>query len=169
MKRHTWTATALAVALGCVVATAQTPSTQSAAKSGDTITVVGCLADNTAAGGATGTSGTTTPSAAAGKFVLNNATMGSASGSGTAGTTGAGSPTSAAGGSMGKSYILDGTESDLKDHVGQKVEITGTLADSSRSGASATPSAPAGSGSMASAAHLRVSSVKMIASSCDAK
>jgi hypothetical protein len=168
MKRHTWTAAAFAVALGCVVATAQTPSTQSAAKSGDTITVVGCLADNTTPGSATGTSGTTTPSSTAGKFILNNATMGSASGSSTAGTSGTSTPSSASS-SMGKSYILEGTESDLKTHVGHKVEITGTTTDSSSSSAAATPSAPAGSGSMASPAHLRVTAVKMIASSCDAK
>ena len=139
MKRHTWTATAFAVALGCVVATAQTPSTQSAAKS-DAITVVGCLQDNASAPGATGTSGSTTPSAASGKFVLNNATVGSASASGTAGTTGSAASSPSSSSSMGKSYILEGTESDSKAHVGHKVEITGTTPDSSTSSPSAAPS-----------------------------
>jgi len=167
---------------GCVVATAQTPSTQSTS-GGNTITVTGCLHDGSSSGSAaTGTSGSTsaTPAAgsmSAGNYVLMNATTGSGSASSsttTAGTTGttAAEPSSAAS-KMGTSYSLEGHEADLKNHVGHKIEITGTTDSAMKSGSTSSTSTASGtstsSSSMSSGPVLKVTSVRMIASSCDAR
>ena len=81
--------------------------------------------------------------------------------------------------------MLEGHESELKNHVGHRVEITGATTASTGAGAmkggsaagatgSGTASAPA-TGSTAhggamdngmTAGHLRVSSIKMISSDC---
>jgi hypothetical protein len=94
---------------------------------------------------------------------------------------------------MGSSYVLDGRDSDLKKHVGHKIEVTGTT-DSSVSGAgnqaagrtstggttgttatAATsadhPTSGAGSSSasehdMTGATRLHVTSVRMISADC---
>jgi len=88
------------------------------------------------------------------------------------------------------SYMLDGQESDLKQHVGHRVEVTGTIvgnngtmnpgstaAGGSASGATtagttatgtaagSTTGAAGGHGSMASG-QLHVSSIRMISSDC---
>jgi len=90
---------------------------------------------------------------------------------------------------MPMSYVLDGQESDLKNHVGHRVEVTGTIvgnngpmnsgstaAGSSATGATtggttatgtttgSTTGAAGGHGSMAG--QLRVSSIRMISSEC---
>lgn len=121
----------------------------------DHITVTGCVEreSSSATPGATGTSGSTSPSSSG--FVLNVKPDSAApSSSATAGTSGAPS-----------SYRLDADDSKLSSHVGHKVEITGTL-DKAMSGSTA----PAGSTSTASASSsapkLKVDSVKMIAASC---
>jgi len=72
------------------------------------------------------------------------------------------------------SYALDGRDSELKDHVGQRVEIMGTLDashDSSTAGATSTSTTTSGSASsrMDMTKRLKVSSVRMIASTCSAK
>lgn len=65
----------------------------------------------------------------------------------------------------GATYLLEGKGSDLKQHVNQLVEITGT-SDSSASSSSAT-STPTETGSArANAQRLQVEAVRMIASSC---
>jgi hypothetical protein len=101
-----------------------------------------------------------------------------------------------ASGSMGSTYVLEGQESDLKKHVGHKVEVTGTTDSSAsdsgnRAGASGTSggsttaattsgtssstasgSGTTGSGSMnnmAGGTHLRVSSVRMVSADCSTK
>jgi hypothetical protein len=62
---------------------------------------------------------------------------------------------------MAREYRLDADDSKLNPHIGQKVEITGTVEESSSSGA-AKPSTSVA----ASEPTLKVSSVKMVASSC---
>jgi hypothetical protein len=80
----------------------------------------------------------------------------------------------------GSTYVLEGHESDLKSHAGQKVEVTGTLdstTGSSSTGAtgatsSSSPTAQAGAtggtASATAAQRLRVSSVRMISADCSA-
>jgi hypothetical protein len=91
---------------------------------------------------------------------------------------------------MGTSYRLEGQESELKKHVGHRVEITGTTSSvnggsttgtggstgtstGTTSGTTATGStggagstSRSGADSMGGGAQMRVSSVKMIASDC---
>jgi hypothetical protein len=83
--------------------------------------------------------------------------------------------------------MLEGQESDLKKHVGHRVEITGTTtvsmgANGTRSGGSATTSGAGATGSgsastgstaqgdamssSVSGGHLRVNAIKMISSDC---
>jgi hypothetical protein len=71
-------------------------------------------------------------------------------------------PTGTAGsaGSSPATYQLDADDSKLTGHVGQKVEIKGTLAERS-----SIPSAAKG-GSSSDAPRLKVESVKMIAATC---
>ena len=55
-------------------------------------------------------------------------------------------------------YRLDGKLEDLNPRVGQKVEVSGTVAE--------TPTAPAGATSSTNAPRLRVESVKVIEPTC---
>jgi hypothetical protein len=125
MNRHIWTA--MAIAVSCAgVATAQTGNEKSG--HADRITVAGCLQQ--ANGGPTGTSGSSsTKSSAGGSFILTTIAEGSsgnppASGVGTTGT--ASSRAGSSGG--GAMYVLQGHESELKQHRGHRVEVTGTPA-----------------------------------------
>ena len=153
----------IVVATACTFAiglSAQTPSQApqtpkpAASAAADHITVTGCVQreSSSATPGATGTSGSTSPSSPG--FVLNvKPDSASPTSSATAGTSGAPS-----------SYRLDADDSKLSAHIGHKVEITGTL-DKAMSGSTA----PAGSTSTASASaspKLKVDSVRMIAASC---
>jgi hypothetical protein len=74
------------------------------------------------------------------------------------GTSGASSAASAP--APAATYRLDADDSKLSSHVGQKVEITGTLA----ADRSASPSAS--KGASAEAPRLKVDNVKMIAATC---
>ena len=118
-------------------------------KSGDSVTLTGCVARNTASSTA-GTTGTTSPSASSSQFVLKNVAPASSSSTSTTGTTGS---------SMASSYAsglyLTGSE-DLEKHVDKKVEIKGKV-DSSAAGASASASGMP---------TLKVSSIKDIADTC---
>jgi len=91
----------------------------------------------------------------------------------------------------GSTYVLEGRDSELSQHNGHQVEVTGTLASASSTGSSSgasttgsssgatTTSGAAGtstsspsassSGSSASAQHINVTSVRMIASTCSAQ
>ena len=70
---------------------------------------------------------------------------------------------------MGTSYVLDGHESDLKKHVGHRIEITGTASpksdDATKSSETATTTTMS-KGDGSAGAHLRVSSIRMIAADC---
>jgi hypothetical protein len=80
---------------------------------------------------------------------------------GTTGTTG----TTA----RGVSYALDGHDTELKSHVGHRIEVVGTL-EHKMPPPSATSTTTAGSAARAmDDQKLKVSSVRMIAAECSAK
>jgi hypothetical protein len=147
-----------------------TPQTQTAAPApaaGD-ITITGCLQKG-----------------ADGMFTLNNVQQ-DASATGTSGTTpgatpgataGAAAPgagASAAAGAQATWNLKGGT--DLANHVGHRISVTGKRAMASSSGATATsgaagatatgPAGTSGSASPSSARTLEVASVKMISATC---
>jgi hypothetical protein len=125
----------------------QSSSTQSA--SAKTLTVTGCVARaEEHPTGTTGMTGTTES-----KFVLTNASPKTGETAGTSGTT---APEATA---IASEYKLDADDAKLTEHVGHKVEISGTVQPPSR----AEQKPPA---SAANAPTLKVDSVKMIASSC---
>jgi hypothetical protein len=102
--------------------------------------------------------------------MLANATVGS-TGTGTTGTTGTTSTTATSPESSAKAnatYALLGSDSDLKKHVGHKVEVTGKLDSSSPDRPSAT-TGTATATSAANAPKIQVSSIRMIAADCSAK
>ena len=176
MNRKMWVVAFVVVAFTGATLAAQTSGTPSSQSSSGTITLTGCLQKGSASGGTTGTSGTgatsgtgSSSSSSGGQFVLTNAQMGSGSSSrSTSGTSGAGSPSSSA--SSGSRYILDGQESELTKHVGEKVEITGTLASGSSSSSGTSSSATSGTSTSSmpssSGQHVKVQSVTTVASSC---
>lgn len=192
MKRQIFFGTLLSTALAVGVGAQQTPPSSSSTpgqsdRSGQTVTVTGCLQSGSGASGSTASSPTGAPagqagatSSSSGQYILANATMGS--GSSATGTTGAtpsaGAATPSAGASSsastGKSYKLVGGDSeDLKKYVNSKVEVTGTLdSKSSSSGAGSTGTtgsagAGASSSSMAgSMPSLKVTSVRQVSGSC---
>ena len=162
--RHTiWTGTCAAIvglaSVGMLAQTTAAPSTpqQSTPSSSDNkIVVTGCLkaapqmsADASSAAGTTGTTGTagTTASAVAGttgspadqKFVLTGASA---------------SPADAA---TAQTYRLIANPTALSEHVGKKLELTGTIDPNS----TPDPKDPS-----ASAPALRVESGKIVAASC---
>ena len=195
MKRNLifGTVFAAAMAVGAAAQTpgsqtpsSQTPSTQppssqmpsssqrQSEKSGQTITVTGCL--QSAEGGSVGTTGTGAPGAApsarasADTYILADATMGSAPSTpgaagekapGAAGTTGA--PGASAAGTTYR--LVGGDKSDLKKYANSQVEIRGRL-DSS--GGAAAGGAMGGTSARpgASGQQLHVESIRQIASSC---
>jgi hypothetical protein len=157
MNRTLWTAAAFACATAIGVA-AQTPSATPSSKTDDkTVTVTGCLEDASAA-----------PSATAPKsgFVLANATMGSGSTAGsTVGTTGTTGTTAS---SRGTSYVLEGRDTELKSHVGHRIEVTGTIEPKAKMDPAAT-AAPGAASTHAMDDRLTVTSIKMVAADCTPK
>ena len=107
----------------------QTPGSTTP-QSGSRISVIGCVqrADerNATATGTSGAAGSSS-STAGDRFVLVNAHMGSAV------STKSGSSTPLATADSGSSYLLSGNVSDLRNHVGQQVQVVGRL-DPSPSG-----------------------------------
>ena len=85
------------------------------------------------------------------RFVLANATPSSASPSSEA------SQPSTSTAAIGPLYILDGKKDELRQHIGQQVEVTGKPEDGVPS--SSDPNQP-------NAQHLEVESVRMIAANC---
>jgi len=188
MTKSIWTGACSSIIVGAAVAAmAQTPAAPAAQQSASTsaepkIVVTGCLkaapaaTDATATTGTTGTStagtaGTTgatdaatapTDSAAA-KFVLADATISPAnadteSAPGTAGTTAAAGTSSAGGAPQTYALIANGLA--LREHVGKKLELTGTVVNQPAStSAASTPATAAGPA-------LKVESGKVIAPSC---
>jgi hypothetical protein len=86
------------------------------------------------------------------RFVLANATPSSASPS-----SEASQPSTSATAAIGPLYILDGKKDELRQHIGQQVEVTGKPEDGVSS--SSDPNQP-------NAQHLEVESVRMIAPNC---
>jgi hypothetical protein len=157
MKLRIWSATCAAVVLGVSVGIlaqdAAAPQSASKGAAAKKITVTGCVGKAQQA--ATGTAGVADPAASAKetKFVLSDAAMSS---SATAGTAGAEAPPATA---IASEYKLDAADAKLTPHVGHKVEITGTVEEST--GATQAPAASA-----ANAPTLKVDSLKMVAASC---
>ena len=136
---------------GCTVVaiSAQTPSTERSNAEQDlkknTVTVIGCVAGE------------------AGHYSLTNATMkpGPTSTTGTAGSLSSQDSQTGHNGELGMMYDLKGAE-DLKQHVGHKVEVTGTSSpvmknDDDRSSTER---------SAQSHATLTATSVKMLSTTC---
>jgi hypothetical protein len=166
MRRHFLFATVLAAAFS-VGASAQSGTGQSGqAGQGGTmaqgsyggekqakdqnVTVTGCIQNGSQSpsspagtSGSSTSAGSATSSASADQFVLANITGAPASLSGVDRVT------------------LSGKDSDLKKHVGHKVQITGKLENPTSS-----PTASSTAGTSGSSGTLKVSSVKMLAESC---
>jgi hypothetical protein len=196
--RNVWigTVAALAFAAGLAAQTSTSPATTSTQQTGqNTVTVTGCLQAADSMGAATtGTAGSTTPgtssteaSRGSDRFVLNNATMGSAAsrtgtsgttatgtstaGTSTAGTSTAGTSTAGAARTAGSSYMLDGNASELRRHINHQVEITGRLDSSASASRPATAGGTTSTASTSTPAAgasqtLRVESVKMLSATC---
>lgn len=138
------------------------PSAQ--ARTPATVTVTGCI-QNAPAATASGAPGAnpgqanrdqSAPGQAGQRFILSNGRMAS-TGDATrtaVGTTGTGMTT----------YQLEGQTAEVSPHLNHRVEITGTLQSSS---ASATGGANSAAGSTAAGPTLRVTSVRMLAMTCD--
>ena len=163
------TATAAFVAASIVAAAAQTPpptsqtSTPSRTSSSDNVTVTGCLQEGSSASSSTAPADRSASAMPA--FILANATMGSSAGTTSTATT-TGTTGTVASSAAGKSYSLDGKDSDLKKHVGHRIEVTGTMdpsAASNPAGATSTTT------STTPAGKIKVSSIKMISADCSAK
>jgi hypothetical protein len=137
----TGTLVAIALAATATVAAQQPPPAQqppaSAPSSSDKVVVTGCIQRGIQS--PVGTTGAAGAAADASKFILTKA-----------------SPASDATATP-KTYRLDAEDSQLTAHVNHKVEITGTL------DATAKPAA----GDAAAPAKLKVTSVKMVAASCE--
>ena len=185
MNRNVWMAVAFvyAAAAGTAAQTgaSATPDRTAADK---TITVTGCVQNvsSSAASGSTEKgflltnamiSGSSSTSAAATPGSTEGATRPSPTQAGTAagtptGTAGAATTPSASSSSstaMGNSYVLNGRDSELKNHVGHKVEVTGTV--DAKADMKSSSTAPAST--MTANTKLNVTSVKMISSDCSAK
>lgn len=161
MKTRLWSATFAALAVGAVVTVlAQDPQTgqppqASQSASEKTITVTGCVqrtSENPVGTG--GTTGSSTSSSFQAKFILSDAAIDTTGAAGTAGTT---NPPSTA---VASEYRLDAAETKLTPHIGHKVQITGTVAETPAT-REQQPVASA-----ANAPILKVDKVKMLASTC---
>jgi len=157
MTPRFWIAAAMAVATSSVAAaqTQQNSNNQrdAAALAADAaVTVTGCLQRGDADGSVAGTAlGTSVPPADAGVvanvnpqvgFMLTDATPVSeardaAAGAGTVGTSGSGDVKPGA--VNHTSYVLDGRAEQFMEHLGKRMEVTGTLAPPSASGAGTRP------------------------------
>jgi hypothetical protein len=155
INRKIWLATCLAAACG-FTASALAQDTQSPQmQANKNITVTGCLQRATEA--PVGTSGSTAANPAeSAQFKLTSVTSSASSATTTAGTTG--TTGSATAEPAASEYKLDADASTLSAHVGEKVEITGSVVDSSKSDTTASSSN--------ASPKLRVDHVKMIAATC---
>src|SRR5438094_4636810 len=169
MDKKVWIGACVAIPHAGATVAAQTSSS---ATSGQTssdrpVTVTGCLqkGDQSSSSATTGTTG----SASSAQFILANAKP--SSGSSTAGTTGTapGGATTESSRMGGNKYQLEGSATELEKHVGHQIEVTGTI-DRNASGSTAGGAAAgaAGSASSRSGANpsLKVTSVKMVSSTC---
>jgi hypothetical protein len=163
MKRNMWMMMAIACVTTITVGAQGGSSTSKSTDDKNSVTVTGCLRDDSR--GAAG-------STSSGGYILANAKMaaGASSSTGaTAGTTPTGTAGTSPGSTMstGSSYLLEGQDSDLKKHVGHRIEVTGTI-DNTKSSEAAPPTT-AGAASSTAAQRLKVSSIRMIAADCSAR
>ena len=180
MKRTVSMAAAF-VCAATIGALAQSPSTTTSSSAtttaADKITVSGCL-QSAAARSTTGNSTTDAANGMADYILMTSPSSSST----TAGTTASTSTTATTGtsGTMnssahpGSSYMLDGRDSELKNHVGHRIEVTGTVENHGDHAAGSTATSTTTSGSASSrmsnaAPTLKVSSVRMISADCSAK
>jgi hypothetical protein len=149
-------------------------------RSGDPVTLTGCVQRSIGAGSsnATGTAGAGGASAGT-SFVLTSSDGGSgsstsgATSSGTSTTGASGASTAAGGSQQQRNYALTGADEQLREHVGKRVQVQGTIvAPSTGSTGGATSSSGSatqtGAGGSASrpATSIRVASIKMISGTC---
>ena len=181
---------------------AQSPTTamksSMADKPSDVIAVSGCLQSGQSSSTAASngmesyilmTNSMSGSSTAAGAGGTTAGTAGSTVATGSRATTGTSGTTEAVrmvdGGKMahpGATYMLDGNDSELKNHVGHRIEVTGSVAGSmsgmnhGTTGSPATSTAASSSSSGSSSDKmtnvnqtLNVTSIKMISADCSAK
>lgn len=181
MTRHIF-ATCGVFAIAGLTAAAQSPTTQPGSSpqrsgTGSSMTVTGCL---TSPGGSS--SSAASSSAAGAQYILTNAESGSGASSSSPSATPPSSSPSASRAGSGTSYVLkaEGSSANLSEHVGHKIQVTGTLDSGSESSTSPSSpgstqpgsTAPSGqSGASRSAGAmgmqtLKVTNVTMISSSC---
>ncbi|HEY6214881.1 MAG TPA: hypothetical protein VIW45_21460 [Vicinamibacterales bacterium] len=159
-------ASALVVCSATAIALAQSTTTSSSSSSSkaNRVTVTGCVergsmpsSETTGTTGTTGSSASTTHDA---KFILTKVSSGLSTTTGTTGTT---SPSVA----TPLQYRLDDSEqSRVSPHVGQKVEITGTVEDHDRTSASSVTGTTSGAPSTRVSPTLKVETIRTIASTC---
>ena len=192
MKRQLIFGTMLSATLAVGVAAQQPPASGSTPPAGQppsdrpsasqSLTLTGCLKEAPGGGGAAATApggATAGASQAGGGFILTDAKpAGSMAGGATApgaatGTAGAGATGTTGSASAQSTYRLTGGDN-LKQYVGQKVELTGTAASGSSSGSPSSPGAPAGSPSAEKPASssgqgpaLRVTTVRPTGDKCN--
>lgn len=175
MKRTLCMAAAFLCA-AAIGASAQTPTTTTASTStttsSDKITVTGCLTGGSQSSSTTAS--TSTASSHTGGYVLATAPMtGSDTTTGTSGSTTAGTTDSANMAHPNVSYMLDGHDAELKNHVGHRIEVTGTVEHGMKHDmppATSTTTSGSASDRMSTASEtLKVSSIRMISADCSAK
>jgi len=185
MKTYKWATIAVAIAVsGVVSAAAHSGAQERPSGTSDEITVTGCVRDAAGMSGATSSTTTATTSTTGSpasttveSYVLANATPGSSDAAArsqtattTTGTTGTTGSSAAA---VGTTYALEGHESDLKKHVGHRIEVTGTTSPKSDKDATTSTSTTTSAGTTTGKAdgsaigtRLRVSSIRMISADC---
>jgi len=154
----------MAAAFGIATLAAQSTSTstaQTTMSKSDNITVSGCLQKD-----------------ARGGFVLNNAQIDTSTdkssssygSSTTTGTTGSAATSTTASSSMSSTWKLEGSSSDLEEHIGHKIQVTGKEKPAAAPETGATTTGTTGttgtSTAMDHSRSLDVKSVKMVAASC---
>ena len=150
MRAHLFMAgVAACVCSAALLAQSQQPPASAAAKGTDSrVTVSGCVERADQAAGNTAT--TTVDSL---EFVLIKSQPEKPTG-----TTGTATADASAAPTSDRMYRLDGRVDELNPHVGQKVEISGTVAE--------MPTAPAGTSSATTAPRLKVESIKTLSPTC---
>ena len=188
MKRQLIFGTMLSATLAVGVAAQQPPASGSTPPAGQppsdrpsasqSLTLTGCLKEAPGGGAAATAPGGATAGAsqAGGVFILTDAKpAGSMAGGATApgaatGTTGAGATGTTGSASAQSTYRLTGGDN-LKQYVGQKVELTGTPASGSSSGspsgAPATPGAEKPASGSGQGPALRVTTVRPTGDKCN--
>jgi hypothetical protein len=150
--RSTVLMSAMFAAAFTAAAAAQTPTTaQSNRTIPGTITVTGCVERADQVAGATAAAAVVDSL----NFMLIHVENSPADAARPAGTSGT------KGDEKGTSYKLDGDVATLNPHVGQKVEVSGTLL-----GQTATTTDAANPSSPANAPRLKVDSIKMLSETC---